>query len=208
MDFKERVLKIASRKKPEKLSWQKAALFLKDGAIGVIPTDTIYGICAPALDKKAVEKVYKLKKRDPKKPMIILIGSLDDLRKFNIDLNAWQKKILKKVWPGKVSVVLPCSEKRFAYLHKGTKTLAFRLPKKRELLKILSISGPLVAPSANPEGGRPAETIAEAKKYFGKNIFYYGTGKISGQPSILIKLQNNKIEIIRKNSMIKPTLKL
>ena len=208
MDFKERVLKIASRKKPEKLSWQKAALFLKDGAIGVIPTDTIYGICAPALDKKAVEKVYRLKKRDPKKPMIILIGSLDDLRKFNIDLNAWQKKILKKVWPGKVSVVLPCSEKRFAYLHKGTKTLAFRLPKKRELLKILSISGPLVAPSANPEGGRPAETIAEAKKYFGKNIFYYGTGKISGQPSILIKLQNNKIKIIRKNSMIKSVLKL
>jgi len=208
MDFKERVLKIASRKKPEKLSWQKAALFLKDGAIGVIPTDTIYGICAPALDKKAVEKVYKLKKRDPKKPMIILIGSLDDLRKFNIDLNAWQKKILKKVWLGKVSIVLPCLDKKFAYLHKGTKTLAFRLPKKRELLKILSISGPLVAPSANPEGGRPAETIAEAKKYFGKNIFYYGTGKISGQPSILIKLQNNKIEIIRKNSMIKPTLKL
>ena len=208
MDFKERVLKIASRKKPEKLSWQKAALFLKDGAIGVIPTDTIYGICAPALDKKAVEKVYKLKKRDPKKPMIILIGSLDDLRKFNIDLNAWQKKILKKVWLGKVSIVLPCLDKKFAYLHKGTKTLAFRLPKKRELLKILSISGPLVAPSANPEGGRPAETIAEAKKYFGKNIFYYGTGKISGQPSILIKLQNNKIKIIRKNSMIKSVLKL
>ncbi|HLA25642.1 MAG TPA: Sua5/YciO/YrdC/YwlC family protein, partial [Patescibacteria group bacterium] len=153
-------------------------------------------------------KVYRLKKRDPKKPMIILIGSLDDLRKFNIDLNAWQKKILKKVWLGKVSIVLPCLDKKFAYLHKGTKTLAFRLPKKRELLKILSISGPLVAPSANPEGGRPAETIAEAKKYFGKNIFYYGTGKISGQPSILIKLQNNKIEIIRKNSMIKPTLKL
>src|SRR3989338_10388752 len=161
MDFKERVLKIASRKKPEKLSWKKAALFLKDGAIGVIPTDTIYGICAPALDKKAVEKVYKLKKRDPRKPMIILIGSLDDLRKFNIVLNAWQKKILEQVWPGKVSVVLPCSGKKFAYLHRGTKTLAFRLPKKRELLKILSISGPLVAPSANYEGEKPAKNTTQ-----------------------------------------------
>src|SRR3989338_10829872 len=188
MDFKERVLKIASRKKPEKLSWQKAALFLKDGAIGVIPTDTIYGICAPALDKKAIEKVYKLKKRDPKKPMIILIGSLDDLRKFNIDLNAWQKKVLnpthkqimcgiKQVWPGKVSVVLPCLDKKFAYLHKVTKTFAFRLPKKRELLKILSISGPLVAPSANPEGGRPAETIAEAKNILEKIFFITALGK-------------------------------
>ena len=181
---------------------------MKDGLAGVIPTDTIYGLCASALDKKAVEKVYELRRRDPKKPMIILIGSLDDLRKFNIVLNGWQKKILKQVWPEKVSVVLPCSDKKFAYLHRGVKTLAFRLPKKRELLKILSISGPLIAPSANPEGKKPAENISQAKKYFGKNIFYYGVGKISGQPSILIKLQNNKIKIIRKNSMIKSVLKL
>ena len=208
MDFKERVLKIASRKKPEKLSWKKAALFLKDGAIGVIPTDTIYGLCASALDKKAVEKVYRLKKRDPKKPMIILIGSLDDLRKFNIDLNAWQKKILKKVWPGKVSVVLPCSEKRFAYLHKGTKTLAFRLPKKRELLKILSISGPLAAPSANREGQTPSKNIAQAQKYFGKNVFYYGKGDLTGAPSTLIDLtqKTDKIKILRESKNIKSVI--
>ena len=200
MDFKERVLKIASRKKPEKLSWKKAALFLKDGVVGVIPTDTIYGICAPALDKKAVEKVYKLRKRDPKKPMIILIGSLDDLRKFNIDLNAWQKKILKQVWPGKVSAVLPCLDKKFAYLHCGTKTLAFRLPKKRELLKILSISGPLVAPSANREGQTPSKNIAQAQKYFGKNVFYYGKGDLTGAPSALIDLTDkiDKVKVLRK----------
>jgi len=176
------------------MDWKKTALFLKDGLAGVIPTDTIYGLCASALDKKAVEKVYELRKRES--------------RKFNIDLSTWQNKILEQIWPGKVSVVLHCSDKKFAYLHRGVKTLAFRLPKKRELLKILSISGPLIAPSANPEGKKPAENISQAKKYFGKNIFYYGVGKISGQPSILIKLQNNKIKIIRKNSMIKSVLKL
>ncbi len=133
----------------EKLSWKKAALFLKDGAIGVIPTDTIYGICASAFDKKAVEKVYKLRKRNPKKPVIVLISSLNDLKKFNVSLDIWQKKILKQVWPGKVSVVLKCPSAKFSYLHRGIKILAFRLPKKSELLKILSISGPLVAPSAN-----------------------------------------------------------
>jgi len=182
------------------MDWKKTALFLKDGLAGVIPTDTIYGLCASALDKKAVEKVYELRKRDSRKPMIILIGSPDDLRKFDIVLSAWQKKILEQIWPGKVSVVLPCSDKKFAYLHRGTKTLAFRLPKKRELLKILSISGPLIAPSANPEGKRPAKTIAEAKKYFGKNIFYYGRGNLAGAPSTLIDLtgKTNKIKILRK----------
>ena len=197
----------------EKLSWQKAALFLKDGAVGVIPTDTIYGICAPALDKKAVEKVYKLRRRDLKKPMIILIGSLNDLRKFDIDLNVWQKKILNpahkqvmcginKVWPGKVSVVLPCAGKKFAYLHRGTKTLAFRLPKKRELLEILSISGPLVAPSANYEGEKPAKNTTQARKYFGKNVFYYGQGNLAGAPSTLIDLtqKTDKIKILRNSA--------
>jgi len=173
---------------------------LKDGLAGVIPTDTIYGLCASALDKKAVEKVYELRRRDPKKPMIILIGSLDDLRKFNIVLNGWQKKIIEQVWPGKVSVVLPCSDKKFAYLHRSTKTLAFRLPKKRELLKILSISGPLVAPSANREGEKPAENISQAKKYFGKNVFYYSKGNLTGVPSALIDLtqKTDEIKILRK----------
>jgi L-threonylcarbamoyladenylate synthase len=90
----------------ENLDWMKTALLLKEGAIGVIPTDTIYGICTSAFNRKSVEKVYKLRKRNPKKPCIILISSFDDLEKFNVSLNFWQRKILEKLWPGKVSVVL------------------------------------------------------------------------------------------------------
>jgi L-threonylcarbamoyladenylate synthase len=90
----------------EDLDWMKAAMLLKEGAIGVIPTDTIYGICTSAFNKKSVEKVYKLRKRNPNKPCIILISSLEDLKKFNIRLTLWQKKILEKLWPDKISVVL------------------------------------------------------------------------------------------------------
>jgi O-6-methylguanine DNA methyltransferase len=90
----------------EDLDWLKAALLLKEGAIGVIPTDTIYGICASAFNRKSVEKVYKLRKRNPNKPCIILISSFDDLKKFNVKLNFWQRKILEKLWPGKISVIL------------------------------------------------------------------------------------------------------
>jgi len=90
----------------EDWDWLKAALLLKEGAIGVIPTDTIYGICTSAFNRKSVEKVYKLRKRNPKKPCIILISSFDDLEKFNVSLNSWQRKILEKLWPGKISVIL------------------------------------------------------------------------------------------------------
>lgn len=193
-----------------KNSWKKAALFLKEGQIGVIPTDTIYGICTSAFKERAVKKIYKLRKRSPKKPTIILISSLDDLKKFGVKLNSWQRKIISIIWPGKISIVLNCSLSRFAFLHRGKGTLAFRLPKEKGILKILKISGPLVAPSANWEGKEPAKTIQEAKRYFGKEVFYFDRGKINKEPSTLIDLTKKEIKILRKGadfSKIKKILK-
>lgn len=177
---------------------EKLALLLKEGVVAVMPTDTIYGICGSALNKKTVEKIYKLRKRSPKKPMIVLILKIEDLRKFGIKFSAKDKEILKKIWPGKISVIFKCKSKKFKYLHRGTKTLAFRMPKDKLLRKILEISGPLVAPSANWEGEKPARTISEAKKYFGDKAIYYNGGKIIKRPSMLIKLDNGIIKIIRK----------
>ena len=231
-----------------KNSWEKLALLLKEGVIAVMPTDTIYGICGNALKKEVVERIYKLRKRSPHKPMIILISSFDDLKIFGVDGDAdgtqttadytqtttdiihkrdadnrrqktqtiadgtqttadlkqtnKELEILRKIWPGKVSVILEMKRyfKKFEYLHRGTKTLAFRLPKPKWLRNILKISGPLVAPSANWEGYEPAKTISEAKKYFGNKVIYYDRGKIKGQPSTLIKLKDGKIEILRKGA--------
>jgi len=110
-----------------KNSYQKVGLLLKEGALGVIPTDTIYGICGSALKKEVVEKIYRLRKRNFKKPMIILISSINDLQYFRIRLNPFQKRILKQLWPGSVSVILKCPLEKFSYLHRGIKTLALRM---------------------------------------------------------------------------------
>jgi len=182
------------------LAWKKAAMLLKEGAIGVIPTDTLYGICTSCFSKKSVEKVYKLKKRDPKKPCIILISGLQDLEKFEIKLTKKQKEILRKIWPAKVSVILECVSPKFSYLHRGTKTLAFRLPKQKFILNILKISGPLIAPSCNLEEEKPAEDIKEAKRYFKNKVFYLDGGKIKGKPSTLVDLTKDKIKILRKGA--------
>jgi L-threonylcarbamoyladenylate synthase len=186
----------------EDLDWLKAALLLKEGAIGVIPTDTIYGICTSAFNRKSVEKVYKLRKRNPNKPCIILISSFDDLKKFNVGLNSWQRKILEKLWPGKISVILSCIYKEFYYLHRGINSLSFRLPKNKLILNILKISGPLIAPSANWEGYEPAKNIREAKRYFGNKVFYLDRGNLISKPSTLIDLREKKIKILREGEEI------
>ncbi|PJE67647.1 threonylcarbamoyl-AMP synthase, partial [Candidatus Shapirobacteria bacterium CG10_big_fil_rev_8_21_14_0_10_40_9] len=72
---------------------------LKNGGIGILPTDTIYGLVGSALVPKTVERIYRLRSRDPKKPMIILIGDFSDLKKFDIKIDEKMRMILKKYWP-------------------------------------------------------------------------------------------------------------
>lgn len=162
---------------------------LKQGKIGVMPTDTIYGIVGSALNPQTVEEIYKLRKRELSKPFIILISSLEDLKKFSINLTEVQKTFLKNIWPNPVSVVLPCDDSNFYYLHRGKNSLAFRMPKNNMLLKILKNTGPLVAPSANLEKEKPAETIAQAKQIFNDQVsFYIDGGKLESAASTIIQL--------------------
>lgn len=180
---------------------EKIAKLLLEGCVGVIPTDTLYGLVGSTLDEKAVSKIYKLKKRDPRKPLIILIGSLGDLSLFGVRLDPGTMNILKKIWPGRISVILPCRSSKFAYLRREIKTLAFRLPKQNWLVKLLKKTGPLVAPSANPEGSLPANTIREARKYFKDGAdFYVDVGRVASPPSTLVGISNGRITVLRRGA--------
>lgn len=186
------------------LGYQKMIEILKCGGIGVLPTDTLYGIVGKALDKETVERIYRVRRRDLKKPMIILISSLDDLKKFGIILKKNQKETLSKFWPGKVSVVLDCKSEKFKHLHRGKNTLAFRFPADETLLKILKKVGPLVAPSANRAGDKPAENFKEARTYFTDEVdFYVDGGKIKSQPSTLVEMDKNGIVKVLRDGAVK-----
>ncbi len=177
----------------------KVLTMLKKGAIGVFPTDTLYGVVGSALSKKAVERIFAVKGRSEGKPLIILISSLDDIKRFGINLLPDHVTYLESVWPGAFSIILPCPHQKFAYLHRGTKSLAFRMPKKKSLCDFLKVSGPLTAPSANPQGLKPAHTIAEAKKYFADSVdFYFAGGRKTGKPSRVVSLLSGKPLILRK----------
>lgn len=187
--------------KKEKVG-EKIVEILKKGGVGILPTDTLYGLVGSVLSKQAVKRIYQLRRRNPKKPMIILIGALTDLKLFNIKINSGLKKQLLKFWPGKVSIILKCPSKKFSYLHRGIKTLAFRLPAKKSLINLIKKTGPLVAPSANIEGKPPAKTIRQAKRYFRDKVdFYVNSGKLNGRASTLIKIKNNQIFVLRQGAV-------
>lgn len=175
---------------------------IQKGEIAVIPTDTLYGIVGNAFLLETVENIFRLKKRNLSKPLIVLISDLESLKDFGIHLRKVEQDFLKKIWPSQISVVLPVSSEKFKFLHRGTSAVAFRMPASKNLREFLKKTGPLVAPSANPESFPPAETLEEAKKYFGNEIFgFVEAGRLFGNPSTLISLTNHKIRLLRAGAV-------
>ena len=158
--------------------------------IGVMPTDTLYGLVGSAFSPVAVERIYDVRKRDKTKPLIVLLSSIEDLSQFNIVLDSKKIELLERVWPGPITVILPCAGTKFSYLHRGTNTIAFRVPSPLWLRRFLKKVGPIVAPSANPEGKPPAMTAREAKEYFKQEIdFYVEQDTPSAEASTIIEIK-------------------
>ncbi|OGE27500.1 threonylcarbamoyl-AMP synthase [Candidatus Daviesbacteria bacterium RIFCSPHIGHO2_01_FULL_40_11] len=177
---------------------------LKAGKVGVMPTDTIYGIVGSALNPEIVEGIYTLRKREKDKPFIILVSSIEDLKNFDVSLTKEQRNFLENNWPNPLSIILSVRSDRFQFLHRGKNSLAFRMPENRWLLDILRRVGPLVAPSANPAGVKPAETVEEAKKYFGDQpSFYIDGGKLKSKPSTIVQLLEDGTKIVLREGSFK-----
>jgi L-threonylcarbamoyladenylate synthase len=173
---------------------------IKEGNVGVIPTDTIYGFVCDAFNKNAIEKIYEIKKRDSKKPFVYLIGDIGDLEKLDIKVNFKIKNTLDEYWPGPFSIIFDCKNTP-EFIHRGLGSVAIRMPADPDLKNLLNKTGPLASTSVNTEGDVPADSIEMAKKYFEENSdvnFYIDGGELKNNPSKIIKLnKNGEIEFIR-----------
>lgn len=167
----------------------EVAALLREGKIGVIRTDTLYGLVALADNQQAVEKIYTAKQRDISKPLITLISDKNQL--FD---SPPQKtlNVLTSLWPGKISVILPTVQAP-DWINRGLQTTAYRLPADETLRDFIGKTGPLVAPSANLEGQSPAKNVSEAIGYFGDTIDFYVDGGIveNTVPSQLVRIHEN-----------------
>lgn len=126
------------------------AKIIRDKGLVAIPTETVYGLACNGLDQEAVEKVFKAKNRPMDNPLILHISEIDDIHPLIKEIKKEDLDILKKLWPGPLTVILKKSELIPDGVSAGLDTVAIRLPDKkltREFIKICKV--PLAAPSAN-----------------------------------------------------------
>lgn len=181
---------------------EQATQILLNGGVGVMPTDTLYGIVARAADPKAVARMYGLKQREHK-PGTVIAASIEQLIELGVE-----ERYLRRVgqwWPGSLSVETPLGP-HLDYLHQQTGRQGFRIVADERVRKVLEVTGPLVTSSANQPGEEPANVIEDAERYFGDRVdFYVDGGDRSGRPpSTIARITDNGIEIIRQGAVVIP----
>ncbi len=172
---------------------------LKNGAVGFMPSDTIYGLSCRALNKNAVERLYKIKKRGKNKPFIVLISGTSQLPDLGVITTDVAPAL--RYWPGRLTIICDANNAP-VWLHRGTKTLAVRQPDDEALRNLIDKTGPLISTSANLASNKSALTVNKAQKYFGEKLdFYVDKGAINRKPSTIIRATFSKVEVVRQGAV-------
>lgn len=184
-----------------KSTLDRVARILEKGKIVCFPTDTIYGLLALASDREAVEKLFSIR-RPSGRPFLLLIPDAGWIETLGLLASYRHIRLIENF---NATFILYKGNSLPLYLTRGRKSLAVRIPPAnshvRELLEYLSV--PVVAPSANPEGQKPATSVREAIEYFGDRVdLYVDGGKRDGKPSTIVRLLYPKgIRLVREGSI-------
>ena len=136
---------------------------IKDGGIIVFPTDTVYGIGCDPYNKKAVLRLYEIKKRKKTKPFPVLGLSKTELEKI-AEFNTLEEKIAEKFWPGQVTLILKVKDEKIRQSLCLDKKIAVRVPNNQCILSFLKECKFLVGTSANISGTAPFTDPDECSK--------------------------------------------
>ena len=179
---------------------------IKNGAVVIFPTDTVYGIGCNPYNESAVDRIYKIKKRDKTKQLPILGYSkqiLEDIVKFD----AYTNKIADKFWPGELTIVLPLKDDKLKKLSGSENTLAVRVPNNKCALSLLKKCKLIVGTSANISGKEPFTNPQNIENDISKcDIFLNGGIIQNSNASTIIKIQNKNIKILRYGNISKNDL--
>ncbi|MFW6282778.1 MAG: L-threonylcarbamoyladenylate synthase [Minisyncoccales bacterium] len=180
----------------------KAVEIIKKGGVIAAPTDTVFGLLANAKDRKAVKRVFKIKKRSFTKPIPLFVKSIEQAKNYAI-INKEQKDFLKEKWPGRTTVVFKAKKNKLPdILFKKSNTIGLRIPDSDLIKKLFkNLNFPLTATSANISGENPARTKKQAKKHFQEeehkpDLILKGSC-FKTKPSTVIDYTSSKIKIIR-----------
>ena len=181
---------------PTKISIRKARKALQQGEVIIYPTDTLYGLGADIFNREAVKKVFRIKGREFKAPLSVMVSSLKEIKNLAW-VNKEQGRLMSALLPGPFTFILKKKAKVSKILTGGKKTIGIRIPDSK-VCQQLSKKFPITTTSANIAGFRSSLSIKKIIKEFSQqvNLVLKGEG-LTGQPSIIIDLTEKPFKFFR-----------
>ena len=180
---------------------EKTSQIIQKGGVVVFPTDTVYGIGCNPYNRNSVKKIYEIKSRDKIKSLPVLAYSLDIVKQIVL-IDEFTEKIIKKYWPGSLTLILKLTDEKLKKSLNLENKIAVRIPNSKCTLKLLEKCKLLVGTSANISGNSsytdPDECLKNIKNY---DIFINGGTITSQGESTIIEIENEKIKIIREGAL-------
>ena len=175
---------------------------LKNGGAVVLPTETVYGLFAKALDEKAVDHVYQLKGRPRDKALNLNVASLDDIFRFSKNHPPYLQKLVDSFLPGPLTIILEANDKVPYWVNSDLTTVGFRMPSHPVTLELIREFGPLIGPSANISGHTSGVSFKEILKDFGQEVLGIEDDSfLTGQDSTILDLSGDKVKILRQGAI-------
>lgn len=184
------------------MNLNRAVDLLKKGEVVAFPTETVYGLGADAENPSAVRKVFEIKGRPADNPLIVHIASPEMVRRFTDDVTEDAEKLMKKFWPGPLTLVFPKKKNVLDIITGGLDTVALRWPEHPVSQQLISLAGPLVAPSAN-SSGKPSPTKPDhVREDFGDDFPVIEAGETEiGLESTVLDISRTPYRIYRPGAV-------
>ncbi len=185
---------------PEEDVIRQAGKELNSGNIVALPTDTIYGLCAHALDKEAIKKLYEIKGKKDEKGAPVLIGCQSQLNGLVRDISPHALSLMDSLWPSGLTLVLPAFPKLSPLLGEGGSSVAVRMPAQTLCRTLAMRVGPFVATSANLSGEPPLLSAQAISSRFQNKVALILDGGTTedSRPSTVVDARGEKPELLRE----------
>lgn len=182
---------------------------LSKGEIAILPTDTVYGLTGDATSLKAIKLANDIKKREKPQPLLILVSSIDMLKKYTENISDLELEVINKYWPNKLTVLFEKNDLLSDELTASSPYVGVRMPDNKLLLDIMNkYNKPLLSTSANIHSKDVITKISLLENEMRDSVSYiYDAGELSTTASTLIKIENGKIKILREGELASQILK-
>lgn len=181
-----------------------AAEYLRAGEVVAIPTETVYGLAANIYNEDAVKKIYSIKERPLSNPLIVHVGTMEQVYELTTAFSDEAKKLAAAFWPGPLTIILPKAGKVPDIITASQDTVAVRMPAHELTLALLKIlEFPLAAPSANKFMYISPVEASAVEEMLGDEVKYILDGGACqrGIESTIVRLTKDGVQILRQGAV-------